>query len=254
MDNNNSSCRDTIIKLNINNGFDYTNYNKVWINNISKRLSQSNDDNEKDKVNFIINKKIKVNDNYLKQKESLKLITNLLNNVYINDFNYKIDGCYPIDIYYDTIGKKALISFYLNHYHGGRVGFIHGGSSFSICFISFTILIQLIITSIRNIKSQEEHNLFDYYNTPGLFNYDSYSVKYLRKLNVNSYCYVDVYYQVLDSNIDKIDEKIYINKAIIVCEVKNHLEETCVVTKFQLSDNITRILNNNDLCKINAKF
>jgi len=129
-----------------------------------------------------------------------KLMSNKIFKLLKFSFDFKLyQSFYPsvFEFYLSEDKEHVLFFGYLDKFHGGRLGYIHGGASFNLTFICSSILLQGKIGEKWILQSQ--------------------NVNYKKKLKINSYVitesnivYRDQYKIKIKSNLIDIDEDVCI--------------------------------------------
>ncbi len=222
MEDENTILKNVIESLTNETG--YQTYCKDWKNSIAFR-----------KLNLVENEEIKnckkiifslLYEDTSSTEIDKNIIICLFKTLYKRDF-YDISN--NILAWYCSTHKKVIINFLLNELFGGRVGYIHGGASYSICLIS-TVLLSLCILN-KNTSLIKCYDIEERGRDIGLVlkNIKSYRVSYLNKLDVYSNIIVISSYSEKDN--------------MIISEIRNFNDKICVVVKFKLKSLLINLTN-----------
>lgn len=144
-------------------------------------------------------------------KESLDRFKNVFYKYYNSFYSKSIlqIWCRPQDkLQPSLLSNPSLIMVcYLNRYHCGRFGFIHGGASYYITYLASQLLSERLGCSANSISKL---------------------IKYKKKLPINSYCFVEAFYHVSQADTKK--------SIIIEIHLKDYSSQDCVVSIFEYTD------------------
>ena len=171
-------------------------YSEEWNNYINNRKKEIVD-NQEEKMFIQI---LKEYEHYIKLDSNSVL--NLTKD-YKSDYEINLEF---INVYFTE--KKLFTSYYLNEFHGGRVGFIHGASIYSLCLISNFILFKLSLGAIPKNES-------------------SIKVKYIKPLKSNGFAFVK-------ANLNLNNE--------VDCEVIDIYKTVCTKVTFSYHQNNANVL------------
>lgn len=164
------------------------------------RLKEKEENQELEKFSNLFNEKLNKNHNkYIKLKpDYLKFIS--YESFYIKDNKY------IFDVYISNSNDSLLLNCYVDKYHCGWNGLIHGGASYFLTFLGMYII----------IKEKERKERCQY-------KINNFSTKYKQKVQ-------------FESNLI-IEANLYLKKGVVIVissKLINYLNEVCVETKFEM--------------------